>query len=314
MNSETVSKRSKVTVSSILKRIPLFVVAVFIVVNAVFYINQDAYLMERLKLPTGYEESPELEPTINGFVAPPGKILPDSQNDWPPVEAAINFQKFESCTQPARGTLLYLHGNRGSMEQCRWEIKPFLDAGYSVWTTDYRGFGESKGALSENRLLGDARMVYEEILKTDEIDIIWGRSFGSGIATYLATIESPKRLVLESPYWSLPDAARHKRPYLLPLLFRYRLPTYEYIEYIRCPVHIIHGTDDEKIYLESSTRLDDLCRKLRLKGKLYHIPGGKHNFRPSTNKPMQTDAAFGNALMESLDLGFEMSRSGDSDP
>ena len=107
-----------------------------------------------------------------------------------------------------KGSLFYLHGNRGSMEQCRWEIEPFSNAGYQVWTMDYRGFGESQGAVSENKLLGDATLIYNKILKTDEIDIILGRSFGSGIATYLATIESPKRLVLETPYWSLPDAGR----------------------------------------------------------------------------------------------------------
>ena len=308
MKSETKAKRSKITLWSIFKWTTLLLVAVFVLVNTVFYINQDAYLLERLELPTGYEEKPELEPAFNRFVAPPGRILPNNKKDWPPVEAAINFQKFESFAQSANGTLLYLHGNRGSMDQCRWEIEPFLNAGYRVWTMDYRGFGESQGALSESKLLGDAKMVYEEILKTEEIDIIWGRSFGSGIATYLATIESPKRLVLETPYLSVPDAARHTRPYLLPILFCYRLPTIEYIEYVQCPVHIIHGTDDEKIYFESSTKLDDRCRELRLEGKLHKISGGKHNFRPSTKNPMQTDADFGTALMESLDLKFVMSR------
>ncbi len=264
--------------------------------------------MERDKLPTGYVEKPELEPIFDGYVAPPGKPLPDRKSDWPPVEAAINYQKFDSLVQPAIGTLLYLHGNRGNMEQCRWEIEPFMKGGYQVWTMDYRGFGQSEGAVTENRLLGDAKMVYKEILRTEEIDIIWGRSFSSGIATYLATIDPPKRLVLETPYWSLPDAARHTRPILLPFLFRFRLPTNEYLEYVQCPVQIIHGTDDEKIYFESSTRLDDLCRKLGLEGKLHRIQGGKHNLRPSASEPMHTDAAFETALMECLDLNFELSR------
>jgi len=183
-----------------------------------------------------------------------------------------------------------------------------VDAGYHVWTMDYRGFGESKGDVSENRVLGDANMVYEEILKTEQIDIIWGRSFGFGIATYLASTKSPKRLVLETPYWSLPDAAGYTRPFLLSSLFRYRLPTNEYLEYVQCPVHIIHGIADEKIDFESSTRLDELCRKFHLQGKLHEISGGKHNFRPSKSKPMQTDAAFETALKESLDLKFKTSR------
>lgn len=153
------------------------------VINTVFFIDQDARVMEPSELPTGYAEMLELEPAFNGFLTPPGRILPESKNDWTPGVTAINFQKFVSFTQPAKGTLFYLHGSRGSMEQCRWEIEPFLIAGYHAWTMDYSGFGESHGPVSENRLLGDAKMVYEEILSTEQIDIIWGRSFGSGIAT-----------------------------------------------------------------------------------------------------------------------------------
>jgi alpha-beta hydrolase superfamily lysophospholipase len=308
MNSEAEAKRFAWTLWSFLKWTTFLLIAVFVLVNTYFCIYQDTYVMERDDLPTGYEERSDLKPVFNGFVAPPGKILPDSTNDWPPVEAAINFQKFESLAQPAKGTLLYLHGNRGSMEQCRWEIEPFLRTGYHVWTMDYRGFGESEGTVSENRLLGDAKLVYEAILETEKIDVIWGRSFGSGIATYLATIESPKRLVLESPYWSLPDAARHTHPYLLPFLFHYRLPSNEFLEYVQCPVHIIHGTDDEKIYFDSSTKLDELGRQLRINGKLHIISGGKHNFRPAKNQPMQTDAAFETVLMECLDLHSEVQR------
>lgn len=103
MKSETKAKRSKLTLWSIFKWTTLLLVAVFVLVNAVFFINQDAYLMERRELPTGYEEKPELEPAFNRFVAPPGRILPNNKKDWPPVEVAINFQKFESFAQSANG-------------------------------------------------------------------------------------------------------------------------------------------------------------------------------------------------------------------
>ena len=308
MKSETRPMRPKITRWSFLKRTMLFLVAMLVAYNAVFYIFQDAFLMEPKKKPTGYVERKDLEPALNRFLTPSGSVLQDDKNEWPTGVTAINFQKSVSPTQPAKGTLFYLHGNKGSMEQCRWEIEPFLDAGYHVWTMDYRKFGESRGPVNEIRLLGDAKMVYEEILKTEQIDIIWGRSFGSGIATYLASLNSPKRLVLETPYWSLPDAAGYTRPFLLSCLFRYRLPTNEYMEYVQCPVHMIHGKADEKITFESSKRLDKLCGELDLQGKFHKIPGGMHNFRPSEKEPKQTDAAFETALMESLDLKLEMSR------
>ena len=58
------------------------------------------------------------------------------------------------------GTVFYLHGNRGNIDQCRWAIEPFLKAGYNVWIMDYRGFGKSRGPRSESALLADAQLVY----------------------------------------------------------------------------------------------------------------------------------------------------------
>jgi len=80
------------------------------------------------------------------------------------------------------------------------------------------------------------------------------------------------------------------------------------MEYVQCPAHMIHGTADEKISFESSKRLDKLCGEFGLQGKLHEIPGGMHNFRPSEEKPKETDAVFENVLMESLDLKLEPSR------
>ncbi len=57
----------------------------------------------------------------------------------------------------------------------------------------------------------------------------------------------PRMLVLETPYWSLVDAVRQKHPYIPSILFRYRLPSHEFLESVNCPIHLIHGTQDEKI-------------------------------------------------------------------
>ncbi len=312
MNSENVTKRKK-SRWWIFKRIAVGIFGLLLFVNFVFYWVQEYFLIEaaknpsgypeRDKDPSGYAEMQKLKPSYNRFVRPHIGLLPEAEEVESKIEVAIHFQKYDSLSQPTRGKLFYLHGNRGSIEKCRFEIKPFLDAGYDVWTMDYRGFGKSEGPISEVNLLADAQMVYEEILKTEKIDIVWGRSFGSCIATYLAKENEPKRLVLETPYWSLPDAGCKRFPILIPELFRYRLPTHEYLEYVKCPVRIVHGTSDEKIYFGSSKKLLKQGQDARLDIELLPIEDGKHNLRPS-NKALSTkiDKDFTDALSKCLDL------------
>lgn len=246
-----------------------------------FYLDQERWIFQPNTEPTGGEEIVDLEPALEGWLSPPGKLLL-SANETSSIEVAIHFQKFSSRRELAKGCILYCHGNRGNLEKCRWEIKGFLDEGYDVWMMDYRTYGDSKGPLSETALVNDARMFYDYLLQSgiDEKDlIVWGRSFGSGIAASVAANNSPKMLILETPYWSLPDAARRSNPLLLPFLFRYRLPTFEYLEFINCPVHLIHGDNDEKISHESSKALEGRCVELNIEVEPHLIEGGNHNLR-----------------------------------
>lgn len=282
----------------IIKRIVLFFLGIYLLANILFYWFQEKFLIEQTKDPTGYVARDELRPSFDEFLAPPGKLLPGADKK----AVKINFQKYDSTNKPAKGIIFYLHGNRGSIDKCRWEIEPFLSAGYDVWIMDYRSFGKSTGPLSEINLLADAQMVYACIAASEKADkreiIIWGRSFGTGIATYVASANSPKTLVLETPYWSLPDAVCHSRPYLFSAAFRYQLPTYKYLEYVKCKVHLIHGKNDEKIYFRSSERLKVLCDKLKIEVQTHWINNGLHNLRtPSQGQSQEFDAA----VKESLD-------------
>jgi len=253
----------------ILRWVALALIGVYVLFCICFYLFQETVLLRPKAEPTGYVSKPSLEPSMDMFLYPP--------------EAKINVQKFGARADSPKGVVFYLHGNRGNIRLCRWEIEPFLNAGYDVWTTDYRGFGESTGRLSEAALLADAQMVYKRIPKEDEEIIVWGRSFGSGIAAYVASVNRPKALVLETPYWSLPDAACHSHPYLLPLLFRYHLPTNEYVGYVDCRVHLIHGTKDEKIYFQSSKRLKKRCLEMGVEVLFHPVENGQHNLRPEAD-------------------------------
>lgn len=149
--------------------------------------------------------------------------------------------------------------------------------------------------MSELALKADALEVYHEITPRDSKPIIvWGRSFGSGVAASVAATvkKKPRMLVLETPYWSLVDVVRQKYPILPSFLFRYELPRHEFLKAAHCPIHFIHGTLDEKIPSNSSERLLDLCKANSIKVIGHSIMCGEHNLRDErTNEDFEEKAA-----------------------
>lgn len=186
---------------------------------------------------------------------------------------AIHFKK-----ENPKGVILYFHGNAGDLSRWGEIASYFAKKGYDVLVMDYRTYGKSTGELSEVALYADAQMCYDYLLKTyDEKDIIlYGRSLGTGVVTNLASSNNPKQVILETPYYSLVSVAKHRFP-LFPVeqLMTYRMPSNEFIQEVRCPVTIIHGTDDSVVPFESGKQLFDECKS---KQKAFvRIEGGEHN-------------------------------------
>lgn len=197
-----------------------------------------------------------------------------------PDHATIHALHFK--VDNPKGVVLYFHGRGGNLDRWKKTFYDFLSRDYEVIAMDYRTFGKSKGELSETSLFQDAEIIYDYAVQHfDEHHIvIYGRSLGTGIATYVASKHPSRLLILESPYFSILDQAAHSYPYipriLLNLIVRYPLRTDEKIPLVNSPVEFFHGTSDELIPYESSTRLIDLIKKSH-KVKLTPIFGGKHN-------------------------------------
>lgn len=256
-------------------RVSLYAIfGTYFVFCADFYFRQEWYLLEPNVDPPGYgkTEFPYLPYTLSG----------ERING---ASATIHYRKYRSTGTPRNEAVFYLHGNKGNMDKCEFQIEFMLKLGYDVWTMDYREYGESNGTISEEALEKDAMAVYNKILA--EIDtasiIVWGRSFGSGVAASVAAAvtddHKPKMLVLETPYWSLVDAAWQKWAIIPPILFRYELPVHEFLMSVNCPIHLLHGTLDEKIPFNSSERLLELCKSSSLQVTGHSIMCGKHDLR-----------------------------------
>lgn len=189
--------------------------------------------------------------------------------------AKINLLHF---TLPeSKGLIVYFHGNAGSL--ARWgEIAiPFVEMGHEVIIPDYRGYGKSTGKRSQKQMLKDAEAVYE-FAKTKQPEgriTLFGRSLGSGFASYLTGKNNPKKLILETPFYSLREVAGSLIPiYPTGLLLKYQLPNFQYLKKVETPIYIFHGDKDEIVPLASGKRLYETLGE---NVKLITIKGGHHN-------------------------------------
>jgi len=183
-----------------------------------------------------------------------------------------------------KGTILYFHGNAGSLDGWGDVAQEFVALGYEVFIPDYRGYGKSTGPFSEQALYDDARFLYNFLLdlsaegaeKNNARDIIiYGRSLGTGVAVDLASKVKAKQLILETPFGNFPELA-HSQFKIFPVksLLRYQFRNDLKIKKVTCPIHIFHGTKDQVVpYTESQ----QLIRILENESLLTTIPNGGHN-------------------------------------
>ena len=67
-----------------------------------------------------------------------------------PDGARINLLRFPTAWAQRRGAVLYFHGNRGSLQRWGAMHADFTSRGFDFIAPDYRGYGKSKGKLSED--------------------------------------------------------------------------------------------------------------------------------------------------------------------
>jgi alpha-beta hydrolase superfamily lysophospholipase len=176
-----------------------------------------------------------------------------------------------------RGVVLYFHGNRHNVEWYSGVARDFTLKGYEVWIMDYPGFGKSTGVFSEQKLYDYALVCYKLARSRwpPSRIIIYGRSFGTGIAAQLADVRDCRRLILESPAYSLESMGAYYLPvYPWSRLLHYHFPTYSHLPAVTAPITIFEGTKDRTVPYSNASRLKPL---LKSGDEFITIEGAGHN-------------------------------------
>jgi len=189
----------------------------------------------------------------------------------------VSMIKFFPKDSVRKGVVLYFHGNMKNVEHYARFVPAFTGKGYEVWMPDYPGYGKSTGERTEQKLYSIAYEIQKmaEVKYAADSIIIYGKSLGTAIASYIASVKPCKCLILETPYYSIPSLfGSYAFMYPASVMSNYKLPTYEFLADVKAPVAIFHGTGDWVVPFRSGVRLKKM---LKPSDVFIKISEGSHN-------------------------------------
>ena len=221
------------------------------------YKNQ-FFFVPKCKIVNGFTNFSFLDPATNGISHIPCIYIPYSNG--------------------SSKILLYFHGNAEDLGKvCPLMSVISCELKVHIVAIEYSGYGIYPGTANANRITEDALNVYDyltEVLGWRQSNIIvFGRSIGSGFATYLAAKRSPGMLILISAFTSL-KAVVSNFAWVLTFLVADRLKNIELIPFVKCPKIFIHGKDDTLVNSENS---EVLFAEAKEPKQLFIFKGMDHN-------------------------------------
>jgi uncharacterized protein len=156
--------------------------------------------------------------------------------------------------------ILYYGGNA---ERIEYNIPLFeqIFSDYTVYLISYRGYGMSDGCPTETDLCNDAVHIFDEIKdRYNKISLI-GRSIGTGVAAYAASIRPVDKLVLITPFDSIAKVAQQIFwMYPMSLLLKDKFESDRFVKKINAETMIMVAENDEVI---PRKRTDALISKFK---------------------------------------------------
>jgi fermentation-respiration switch protein FrsA (DUF1100 family) len=170
-----------------------------------------------------------------------------------------------AAAQPGKPTILYLHGNAGTLGGRDERVLPYLRRGYGVLLVGYRGYGGNPGTPTEAGLYADGRAHLDWLasqgVPADQI-VLYGESLGAAVAVQLATERRVRALALEAPFASIVLSARMRFPlFAFDWLIKDKFASIDKIDQVRAPLFIVHGDLDRVTDVKFGRMLFDKAKE-----------------------------------------------------
>lgn len=226
-----------------LKKITFFALITYFTIGIGLFLLQDFLLFPVLLL----------QVAGRSFTAPPPpgvSSLTLTTNDGKSLEGWTTYSP-ERFPNPKFVAIVF-HGNGETIHTGNF-LPFFARKGVPAFSFDYRGYGNSTGWPSEQKLYTDASEIWKKVQETSGLPssqlLILGNSLGTGVATSLARKVSPRALFLIAPYASLTEVINSDRIYsLFSWALRYELPVSEDLSHTSTDYLVVaHGEKDEVI-------------------------------------------------------------------
>ena len=190
-------------------------------------------------------------------------------------------------------SLIFCHGNGETAVSERYWFEKLAEAGVSAVCPDYRGYGLSKGKLSEMGCYEAAHAAYAYLVQERHVlpqdIVVLGYSLGSAVAVELSVTERTGGLILQTPFVSGRKLLRAWAPKLgrvmsvvgwvlsfLPV--KCAFPTSSRLSCVSVPTLVIHGTADSIVPYSHG---QEVFRRITVSGKRFvSVNGAGHcNFQ-----------------------------------
>lgn len=175
-----------------------------------------------------------------------------------------------------RPVILFFNGNGDSLalQTGRWER--IAEQGVGFLALAYRGYDGSTGIPSEKGLILDGAAAYEWL--SGKVDpgriVIHGFSLGSGVAVQTAARHKARALILEAPFTSIVNVAKHHFPFAPVSVMRDQYLSRKHISEVRTPLLIVHGDSDSVVPFDQGRELFSLAHKPKT---FVRMIGSDHN-------------------------------------
>ncbi|MCD6544799.1 MAG: alpha/beta hydrolase, partial [Flavobacteriaceae bacterium] len=249
------------------QEMPIYLIIIFIIVliliiiSTVLYFIQDRIIFHAEKLPTNYKFSFRTD-----F---------DEINLKTVDNQTLNGLLFK--VNNPKGVILFFHNHSGNIEHWSRSANYINHLKYDALLMDFRGYGKSTGAYNEKLMYEDSKLWYDftKDLYNEHLITVYGRGIGASFATYVSSLNNPKRLILESPMYNLLFTSESQYPYIpfKGFISKYKFNTAAYIKNVKCKIYIVHGKLNTLVDYRNSLKLYELAKD---NTDLLIIPDGNH--------------------------------------